>query len=569
MSPSADPISDAAVEAELAVPAKRRVVFVVGSGRSGTSTMSGALQTLGMHVPQPEVVADETNPKGFGEPHWVVDLHDRAAPALQRARSPTPGRRPGSRPASSATSSRCGPAAHLARGAVRRRRVAGAGPELVVKDPRLAWFLGLWRSAALRCEAAPAYVTMLRPVTEVVGSKQRYYATRFGEVNRTAAWVNMMLHTERATRGSAARVRPLRGPARGLDDPGVRHRPAASTSFAVKRASANDIRRVHHFIDPDLRRVQLTWDDVDVPARLRDIAEETWQALDTLADEGGDRPDVHASLDELRAAYAAFYEEAEAIASSSSLAARREGYADGAAGRPPPAVPRGRPDPARRPRDGAGRPPGAGCARPSAGSAEPDVARRERRHRLPGGVPRLRRRWPWTTAPLKPGLTCVFRVKNEARNLPWVLPPMFEAVQHVVLVDNQSDDGTPEVARRSRSRSAPPTASRCDLSLRRQPCRRRAPRDPARLGALADPLLQLVVRHVRTTYSMKWDGDMVLTREGIGRWPTWPGSWRTPARSSRCRGTRSSSRASRWPGSTSASSSSSRGSTRWARSSRS
>ena len=54
---------------------KRRVVFVVGSGRSGTSTMSGALQTLGMHVPQPEVVADETNPKGFGEPQWVVDLH--------------------------------------------------------------------------------------------------------------------------------------------------------------------------------------------------------------------------------------------------------------------------------------------------------------------------------------------------------------------------------------------------------------------------------------------------------------------------------------------------------------
>ena len=48
---------------------------MVGSGRSGTSTMSGALQTLGMHVPQPEVVADETNPKGFGEPQWVVDLH--------------------------------------------------------------------------------------------------------------------------------------------------------------------------------------------------------------------------------------------------------------------------------------------------------------------------------------------------------------------------------------------------------------------------------------------------------------------------------------------------------------
>ena len=53
----------------------RRVTFVVGSGRSGTSTMAGALQALGMHVPQPEVRADETNPKGFAESKWVVDLH--------------------------------------------------------------------------------------------------------------------------------------------------------------------------------------------------------------------------------------------------------------------------------------------------------------------------------------------------------------------------------------------------------------------------------------------------------------------------------------------------------------
>ena len=60
----------------------RRIVFVVGSGRSGTSTMAGTLRTLGMHVPQPEVVADATNPKGFGEPRWVVDLH---AELLQRS----------------------------------------------------------------------------------------------------------------------------------------------------------------------------------------------------------------------------------------------------------------------------------------------------------------------------------------------------------------------------------------------------------------------------------------------------------------------------------------------------
>jgi hypothetical protein len=325
------PGTDPALEPEsaVAVPAKRRVVFVVGSGRSGTSTMSGALQTLGMHVPQPEVSADETNPKGFGEPQWVVDLHTEL---LQRCNVAVSDARP-------AAWFEAGKLANIERLRTRlhtwlEQQFDEGGAELVVKDPRLAWFLGLWRSAALRCEAAPAYVTMLRPVTEVVGSKQRYYSTRFGEIDRTAAWVNMMLHTERATRGSArAFVRYedlLKDWTIPLFDIGQRF-----DLFAVKSASANDIRRVHQFIDPELRRVQLTWEDVDVPPRLRDIAEESWQALNKLADEGGDRPDVHATLDEMRAAYADFYDEAEAIASSTALAARREGYADGAAGRPP------------------------------------------------------------------------------------------------------------------------------------------------------------------------------------------------------------------------------------------
>ena len=80
---------------------------------------------------------------------------------------------------------------------------------------------------------------------------------------------------------------------------------------------------------------------------------------------------------------------------------------------------------------------------------------RERLRRLMPDIASLERRpgydvtWPWSSGePLAPGLTCVFRVRNEARNLPWVLPPIFSAVQHVLLVDNGSDDGTADVARR-------------------------------------------------------------------------------------------------------------------------
>jgi hypothetical protein len=167
---------------------------------------------------------------------------------------------------------------------------------------------------------------MLRPVTEVVGSKQKYYAGRAGEVQRTAAWVNMMLHTERSTRGSARRFVRYADMLRDWTVPVF----AIGQAFdvdAVKSATANDVRRVHQFIDPTLRRVQLTWDDIDVPPRLREIAEESWQQLDRLADDGGDVPEVHAALDQLRTAYSELYGEAEAIAHSTALAARREGLA--------------------------------------------------------------------------------------------------------------------------------------------------------------------------------------------------------------------------------------------------
>lgn len=124
--------------------------------------------------------------------------------------------------------------------------------------------------------------------------------------------------------------------------------------------------------------------------------------------------------------------------------------------------------------------------------------------------------WPWRDGPLRPGLTCVFRVRNEARNLPWVLPPMFEAVQHVVLVDNGSDDGTPEVAQRVAEQVG--AADRFTLTA--------YPFRVSRAGAehLATPpdsvhslthFYNWSFSQVRTSYSMKWDGDMVLTREGV------------------------------------------------------
>ena len=122
--------------------------------------------------------------------------------------------------------------------------------------------------------------------------------------------------------------------------------------------------------------------------------------------------------------------------------------------------------------------------------------------------------WPWIRG-LRRGSTAVLRVKDEADNLPFVLPPLLRATDRVLLVDNLSTDGTREVA--AETAAVAGYADRLTVLS--------YPYEVARAGA------EHLARHERsvhslayfynwcfaqvdTTYSWKWDGDMVLTREG-------------------------------------------------------
>jgi hypothetical protein len=292
----------------------RKVLLVAGAGRSGTSTLAVLLQILGLHVPTPEVAADATNPKGFGEPRWVVDYHDRllaeAVVAVGDAR----------------------PQAWLDTGVIaardsERARVAGwldghlaEHRELVVKDPRLSWFLGLWRVGAERARATPVVATMLRPPAEVAGSRAKYYHNRLGPAHLTASWVNMLLHTELATRDGArvfVRYADL------LDDwvRTTRHVGETLDLRHVVDARSEAIREGHRFIDPSLRRVTATLDDLDLPRTLHELAADSWSTLDAMAEPGGDTADRQATLDQLRTAYVDLYGEAEALTRSTVVAA--------------------------------------------------------------------------------------------------------------------------------------------------------------------------------------------------------------------------------------------------------
>ena len=314
---------------------------------------------------------------------------------------------------------------------------------------------------------------MLRPPTEVVGSKQKYYANRLGSAHLAASWVNMLLHTERATREPVATAAASSSATTTSSTTGSRspcRSASASTSSTSCTPTSEQIREVHRFIDPSLRRVTSSLDDLELPPRLHELTDETWAELNKLADEGGDTAEVHATLDQLREAYVDLYDEAEAI--SRSLGRRRQH------GRASARVRRRRP-PRRPPSPGdlADRIPHgvrADRSRPAVRRGVRKGARARTMTRPPGSAGRAAatsRGTPTSTSSgrgpspsgLRPGTTAVLRVKNEAPSLPWVLPPLLRACDHVLLVDNGSDDGTAEVARpgrRERGLARPAHAAR-------------------------------------------------------------------------------------------------------------
>jgi sulfotransferase famil protein len=117
---------------------------------------------------------------------------------------------------------------------------------------------------------------------------------------------------------------------------------------------------------------------------------------------------------------------------------------------------------------------------------------------------------------VEPGFTAVLRVRDEARSLPFVLPPLLRAVKRVVVIDNRSTDGTGDVARRVAAAEGaadrlevlpyPFAVARCGAE---------------HLGTPAESVHSLAYfynwsfSHVRTDYALKWDGDMVLTDSAV------------------------------------------------------
>lgn len=299
-------------EAQEAGPEKR-LVLVTGTGRSGTSTMAGTFEALGLHVPRPVRPPDDSNPRGFFESLWIVDFHSRL---LDRARAHTMDGDPNT--------------ALRARRSVNQevrdeltaflREAFAEQNELVVKDPRTVWFIPLWLRIAEALNVSVSFTTMLRHPAEAVGSRTVAWSVsenaervRSRQVANLAGWVNVSLLNERRTRGrrrAFVRYDDLLTDWRSTMV-GVRDRLKLSYEL-----DADDKTRhaVDEFVDPTLRRVRVRWDELDMPQPLSEIAERVWKALQAFVEPRGGVAEARAQLNELRTEYDALYSDARAIA---------------------------------------------------------------------------------------------------------------------------------------------------------------------------------------------------------------------------------------------------------------
>ncbi|WP_460812843.1 sulfotransferase family protein [Nocardioides salsibiostraticola] len=288
-----------------------KIVIVTGSGRSGTSSAAGTLKRLGLQIPQPEVEADERNPRGYYEPLWVADFHKYFLNAI-------PVRTIDSRPH----------AGQIAMDAVTPEREAelrewlaaevAAQPEaiLAIKETRAYWVYPLWLRIAAELGIEVSSLTMLRHPTQVVRSRDAAYLSeesdtfrRQRETTNVAAWMNSVFETERATRGNPRAFVPyydLIGDWRTTMG-------RAGEQMGVDLAVGADAHEVDDFLTASLNRSGADWDGLMVAGNLVEMAEETWTHAGVLVADPSNA-EAMAGLDRLRAAYVELYESSAAIA---------------------------------------------------------------------------------------------------------------------------------------------------------------------------------------------------------------------------------------------------------------
>ncbi len=289
---------------ETSAPAGRRqMLLVAGSGRSGTSLFTGLTGRLGVHIPKPEVSANRSNPRGFSEPRWLVDYHNELLASVDVV---VEDGRPEAWELSDEVAS--DPKA-LERLVDWLAEQFDENERIVLKDPRLGWFVELHRAAAAELGADVHVATMLRHPAEVMRSREIAYGTRTNNTTRVIAWLTMML-------GIEARTRDLPRAIIRYDDLLADWRTSLTEADALigmrlfERATDEQLADAADLVDPKLHRSTADWAELELPPHVLDLARRTYDTYGRLVGVAASgQGETRAELDELRQELRAYYDE--------------------------------------------------------------------------------------------------------------------------------------------------------------------------------------------------------------------------------------------------------------------
>lgn len=295
-----------------------RALFVVGADRPSSRLLAGVLESLGANSP----VATEAE-----------RLAALQRELLQRSQVQPADARPSAWFATGRIAVQEGPRSEATTWL--RTQFSEDRSELVIEDPQSVWFISLWHAACLRAGVDPLYVHALRHLDGAGAARTPQGGKGGGGASRAASWLNRVLHAERATRGAPRALILHTDLLQDWTVP-IHHLGERFDLRAVQGASVKQIRRAHDLLGAQTVPSPRPTSDQDVPKALRTLIDETWDQVTTLSRAQDEPASAHAALDQLRREYAHLYEEAEQIAHSTVVAARRAGRRSGSRASSPP-----------------------------------------------------------------------------------------------------------------------------------------------------------------------------------------------------------------------------------------
>ncbi|MEB3981997.1 sulfotransferase family protein [Mycobacterium sp. 663a-19] len=227
--------------ADVGTAARPVLVFVLGSGRSGTAALTRVLSLCGAASPAGMLGANSDNPRGYWEPRQAVYLNE-----VILRRNGSAHYDPSLRLQEHGALDPEEKAACVAEIGVFLAKLPAA-PVVVIKDPRITLLTGVWFEAAHEAGFDVATVIAVRHPEEVnasVGAK-----TRVSQEFSSALWLKYLLLAERQTRGLP---RVFVEYANLLED-WRREVKRISAALAID-LDTRDEAAIDEFVKPDLRR---------------------------------------------------------------------------------------------------------------------------------------------------------------------------------------------------------------------------------------------------------------------------------------------------------------------------